>query len=98
MRGYPSSGLAGNDGYYASLEVHRAVDLLQGADGFVFADRGTVFSPLPKPLSLQTVGAGASVNFLKRFTASVTLAVPVLQTIPGQRDVRIYARLVAHAF
>ncbi len=88
VRGYSSSGLAGNDGYYASLEAHRAVDLLQGADAYVFADRGTVYSPLPKALSLQTVGAGASVNFLKRFTASVTLAVPVLHTIPGQRDVR----------
>jgi len=86
--------IAQNVGYGSnhSFILHTNQDLL------MFDNRGTVYSPLPKALSLQTVGAGASLNFLKPFTASVTLAVPVLHTTPGQRDVRMYARLVAHAF
>ena len=98
VRGYPSSGLAGNDGFYVSAEAHRNFPVAQGGDGFVFVERGTIFAPLPKPLSLQAVGVGGSLNFLTRFTASLTAAIPVLDSVHGQRGVRIYARLVVHAF
>ena len=98
VRGYPSSGLAGNDGFYVSVEAHRNFAVAQGADAFAYLDRGTILAPLPKPLSLQTIGVGGSVNFLSRFTASLTAAIPVLDAVHGQRGVRVYARLVAHVF
>lgn len=97
VRGYPSDGVAGDSGYYVQAELHHDV-LSEGIDGFVFADYGQVFSTFPAKTSLGSVGLGLSIVWNELLTQDITLAVPVMDSVPDQSDLAVYTKLVGKVF
>jgi hemolysin activation/secretion protein len=97
IRGYQSSLLAGDDGYYFQTELHHPLDFaLDNADAYVFFDRGTVFSTFPQSQAIGSIGAGASWSFSSWGTAEISAAFPLNHNVPGQPDARVYGRLTFH--
>src|SRR5690606_2742675 len=60
VRGYPSSGVAGDDGYFGQLEVHWASPTVESLDLFGFVDFGQVFSTFPASQTLVSSGVGVN--------------------------------------
>lgn len=99
VRGYPSEGVAGDDGYYLSLELHRPFPVNNRTmDVFGFVDHGKVFSTFPDEVELTSVGFGASYDLTDRIRLDVTAAFPVEDTLPNQDDATVYATLRVIAF
>jgi hemolysin activation/secretion protein len=98
IRGYDPDAAAGGSGYYASLELHRGVDAIEGLDLFTFVDFGQVFSTSPARTSLAGAGAGFSYTFRERATLEVSLAGPIGQRLPGQPDFTVFGRFIVKAF
>jgi hemolysin activation/secretion protein len=97
VRGYPSDGVAGDSGYYMQAELHHDV-FAEGIDGFVFADYGQVFSTFPAKTSLGSVGLGVSFAWNELLTQDITVAVPVMDSVPDQSDLAVYTKLVGTVF
>ncbi|WP_158555046.1 ShlB/FhaC/HecB family hemolysin secretion/activation protein [Fulvimarina endophytica] len=99
VRGYPSSAASGDSGYFYNLELHRSLGrFVEGLEGFVFIDNGTVFSEFPASLSLTSFGAGLNYSWNDRLRAEVSLGIPIEDAVADQSDLSIYARLVATVF
>jgi hemolysin activation/secretion protein len=99
VRGYQADAVAGDSGYFAELELHRELsELVDGLDGFVFTDVGSVYSTFPAVTTLASVGAGLSWNINNQATAELSVGFPILNAIADQPTATAYARVVAHAF
>ena len=99
VRGYQADAVAGDSGYFAELELHRKLsELVDGLDGFVFTDVGSVYSTFPAVTTLASVGAGLSWNINNQATAELSVGFPILNAIADQPTATAYARVVAHAF
>jgi hemolysin activation/secretion protein len=94
VRGYPSSGVAGDDGYFGQVEVHWASPTVESLDLFGFVDFGQVFSTFPASQTLVSSGVGVSYAPSERVNLEATVAVPILDTMPGQ-DVAVYGRMTS---
>ncbi len=99
VRGYPSDGVAGDSGYYANFEFHKAFTV-QGKtiSGFVFADIGEVFSTFPAVTTLVSAGIGASYNFNKHSRLEVVAGIPLKQSLANQSDFTLSATLTLSQF
>jgi len=99
VRGYQADAVAGDSGYFAELELHRELsEVLDGLDGFVFTDVGSVYSTFPAVTTLASVGAGVSWNINNQATAELSVGFPIINAIADQPTATAYARVVAHAF
>lgn len=100
VRGYPTSALSGDSGYYLNLELYRSFEkLVPGLEGFVFVDNGTTYADFPSHVMLTSVGVGANYNWNDRLRAEISVGIPLVQEkVPDQSDATIYARLVATIF
>lgn len=100
VRGYPSDGIAGDSGYYASLELHRQFTMPDGQslDGFVFTDFGSVFSTFPRQTDLLSAGIGTSYDINKDMRLSVSVAAPLKDSLSNQSDYVISAMLTFKVF
>jgi hemolysin activation/secretion protein len=97
VRGYPSSALSGDSGYFVNVELSR--NIAKGLDGFVFVDNGTVYSEFPSSQSLTSAGFGVNYNWNDRLRAEVSIGIPLLEDkVPEQGFATVYARLVATIF
>jgi hemolysin activation/secretion protein len=94
VRGYPANAVAGPDGYYANLELHRAVSFLDTSlDGFVFYDRGSVYNSFPSVQTLDAVGLGAAWTLSKYAVAEISAGFPIDKVLEPQAPYQIYFRL-----
>lgn len=105
VRGYPTAIRAGDEGYVASVEVHRAVHVpdIGEASVFGFVDYGRVYPFRPPGAqggSDRLTGAGVGVNFtIGRWLYGRVVAGFPLTSIPDEdRTVRIHFQLVATPF
>jgi hemolysin activation/secretion protein len=94
VRGYPSSGVAGDDGYFGQLEVHWASPTVESLDLFGFVDFGQVFSTFPASQTLVSSGVGVNYSPSERVNLEAIVAVPIVDTMPGQ-DVTVYGRMTS---
>lgn len=99
VRGYPSDGIAGDSGFYGSFELHKQFNV-QGKSlgGYVFTDFGEVYSTFPKYTTLISAGIGVNYNITKNAKASLSIAVPLKQSLSNQSDVVITGLLTIIAF
>ncbi len=99
VRGYPSDGVAGDTGYYLQAELHREIPVPKGSlEGYVFADYGQVFSTFPEITTLGSVGAGLTYLPGDNVTLDFAFAIPVIDTVPDQAALTVYARVTAQPF
>ncbi len=100
VRGYPSDGIAGDSGYYGSLELHKQFTMPDGQnlDGFLFTDFGTVFSTFPKRTTLISAGTGMSYDIMDDIRLSVSIATPLKQSLTNQSDYVISATMTINTF
>ncbi|WP_322865056.1 ShlB/FhaC/HecB family hemolysin secretion/activation protein [Aquicoccus sp. G2-2] len=100
VRGYPSDGVAGDSGYYASMEVHKQFNMPHGVplDGYLFTDFGTVYSTFPKHTNLVSAGVGANYNLNDRVKLSLSVAAPLKQSVTNQSDYVVSAMMTFNAF
>ena len=99
VRGYPSDGIAGDSGFYGSFELHKPLTVRgRSFDGYMFMDFGEVYSTFPKHTTLLSAGFGVEYNFNKTFKASLSVAVPLKQSLSNQSDAVITALLTISAF
>jgi hemolysin activation/secretion protein len=99
VRGYPTDAIAGDSGFYANLELHRPVEVLNWLklDPFVFGDIGSVASTFPTSTTLTSLGVGMSATWFNRVTTQVSAGFPLTHAINGQRGSEIYFRIVLTA-
>lgn len=99
VRGYPSDGVAGDEGYYANLEV-RYRSMLEGtpADFFAFTDFGQVESTFPRRTNLWSAGFGMDWALSGRSSLNLTVAAPIEDALPNQDDVVILATFAISVF
>lgn len=95
VRGYPSSGVAGDDGYFGQVEVHWASPTVESLDLFGFVDFGQVFSTFPASQTLVSSGVGVNYSPSERVNLEATVAVPILDTMSGQDVVTVYGRMTS---
>ena len=97
VRGYPTSAVSGDSGYYANLELYHSLDrFIEGLEGFAFVDNGTTFADFPSHVTLTSAGLGANYNWNDRLRAEVSVGIPLARDeVPDQGDATFYARLVA---
>ncbi|AML51857.1 hypothetical protein RC74_11800 [Falsihalocynthiibacter arcticus] len=94
VRGYPSDGIAGDKGYYGSLEFHQKNFLnISFLDGYVFTDLGAVYSTFPEKTTLASVGAGVNYDFKNNNRFEMTAAFPLLDSLNNQSSFVFYAGL-----
>jgi len=99
VRGYPSDGVAGDQGYYGQIELHKNLEsVVPGLDVFAFADVGEVFSTFPARTTLVSGGAGLVYNLDGRASFELTAAFPLRQAVNNQSLGAIYGRITASAF
>jgi hemolysin activation/secretion protein len=99
VRGYPSDGIAGDSGYYASLELYKRLGADgSGPDGFAFLDFGQVFSTFPKQTTLVSAGVGLNYRFNDNINGSLTLAAPMRQAVTNQSEFVLTGSLTLSAF
>lgn len=84
VRGYPSSGVAGDSGYFGQVELHWSGAPDDGPEPFLFGDFGQVFSTFPSQQTLLSAGAGLIYRLDENVTLDGTFAVPLLDSMPGQ--------------
>lgn len=95
VRGYPSSGIAGDDGYFGQLELHWATEAVEGLDTFAFTDFGQVFSTFPEQQTLLSSGVGLSYSPNQSVTVDTAIAFPLLNTMSNQSWAAVYGRITA---
>jgi hemolysin activation/secretion protein len=96
VRGYPSSVVFGDQGYYASLELHRKVR--DGMDAFAFFDGGKATTKGIPDQGMQSMGLGLNATFSNRLSLSTSVARPLRNAVPEQKSVRVLARLTWQFF
>jgi hemolysin activation/secretion protein len=96
VRGYPTSFISGDSGYYLNLEAHRDLSSygLTGLDVYLFHDVGSVYSVNPPSQKLASVGAGLSWTYLAAMTVEASVGQAMLRLIPTQRMTQLYTRVV----
>ena len=105
VRGYPTDGLAGPSGYFGNLELHQnlapvgawldAGSYLDTIDAYAFYDRGAVYNPSPKAVTLNSLGLGLSDSVTKNLLAEVSAGFPINSAIEHQSSYEVYFRLTA---
>ncbi|WP_380052862.1 ShlB/FhaC/HecB family hemolysin secretion/activation protein [Falsihalocynthiibacter sp. SS001] len=94
IRGYPSTGIAGDSGYYGSLELHQGNFLNKsGLDGYVFTDFGEVFSTFPDRTTLFSAGVGMAYDINETGRFEISAAFPLLDALSNQDSLVINAML-----
>lgn len=97
VRGYAANALGGDSGYYVDVELHRGLkELFDGLDGYLFADNGHVFNPVPSHRAIVSTGAGLDYTFASRLTAQLSVAFPLARTVPQHDEYRLLGRLIFH--
>lgn len=91
VRGYPSSVVFGDDGWYLSLEGHRRFE--GNIDAFAFFDNGSTTTQGVPRQTLSSVGLGAAKSWTNGWTLSGSLAHALKDAVPGQSSVRVLVRL-----
>ncbi len=105
VRGYPTDALAGPTGYYGNLELHHGLDgvgetigappWFRTIDAFAFYDRGAVYNPSPKAVTLNSMGVGLSDALTKSVLAEISAGFPINDAVPRQPGYALYFRLTA---
>jgi len=90
VRGYDQGFIAGKEGYYAGIELHRQFTGYLNA--FLFFDGGEVRSTGFAPQSIQGTGIGAVASY-KKLTLELTAGFALHQIQPDQSDSRLDARI-----
>jgi hemolysin activation/secretion protein len=99
VRGYPTSAVAGPDGYYANLELHRAIPIMDTSlDAFAFYDQGAVYNTFPTVQILSSTGLGLAWTLNKYLVAEVSADVPINKVVDPQAPYQLYFRLTAKMF
>ncbi|SEO33117.1 Surface antigen [Pseudorhodobacter antarcticus] len=99
VRGYPSDGVAGDDGFYVNLELHKPFKVKdKTVNGFVFLDAGEVYSSFPKVTTLMSTGMGASYAFNRHGRFDVVVGVPLKKTLANQSKATLSATLTLSRF
>ena len=99
VRGYPSEGVAGDDGFYVNLELHKPFKVKDKTiNGFVFLDMGEVYSTFPAVTTLVSTGVGASYAFNKNGRFDLVVGVPLKKTLANQSDATLSATLTLSRF
>lgn len=99
VRGYPSDGVAGDSGFYANLELHKAFTVKdKQVNGFAFLDVGEVYSSFPAVTSLASIGIGASYAFSERGRFDLVVGVPIKKTLANQSNATLSATLTLSRF
>jgi len=99
VRGYPSDGVAGDDGFYVNLELHKPFKAKDKTiNGFVFLDMGEVYSTFPKVTTLMSTGVGASYAFNKYGRFDLVVGVPLKKTLANQSKATLSATLTLSRF
>jgi len=95
VRGYQSGTFAGDSGYFANVELHRNLDVIQGLDLFAFFDSGSVFATSPSVRSLYASGVGGVLHLTQTIGLSTSIGMPMKTAIPGEKDYQLYIQLAA---
>ena len=105
VRGYPTDALAGPTGYYGNLEIHHGLapvgawlnagPYLDTVDAYAFYDRGAVYNPRPKAVTLNSLGVGLSDAVTKNLLAEVSAGFPINDAIPRASNYEFYFRITA---
>jgi hemolysin activation/secretion protein len=95
VRGYSTTGAAGYAGYYVNVELHHEVPFIEGLDGFVFYDRGQVYSTFPATVTMDSLGAGLSWDSKRNLIADVSIGVPITKSVDQQPKYTAYFRVTA---
>ena len=99
VRGYPSNGVAGDSGYYVSSELHKQFEVKgKSLDEFFFADFGEVYSTFPRHTTLISAGLGVNYSFSKTASATLSIAIPIKESLTNQSDYVISGMLTLSAF
>ncbi|MFK5996958.1 MAG: ShlB/FhaC/HecB family hemolysin secretion/activation protein [Rhodobacterales bacterium] len=90
VRGYPSDGVAGDQGYYANFEMKHSIQMKNMSfDGYVFADIGEVRSTFPARTRMASVGFGLSKEVLKGTRLEASIAFPVINAVTNQSNAEL---------
>jgi hemolysin activation/secretion protein len=96
VRGYPTDAVAGPDGYYSNLELHRPIQAFDTTiDAYAFYDRGVVYNHFPAVQTLNSLGAGVSWTLSKYVVAEVSAGFPLDKVVEPQAPYQIYFRITA---
>jgi hemolysin activation/secretion protein len=96
VRGYPTSAVAGPDGYYDNLELHRPIAVLDTSlDVYGFFDHGAVYNHFPAVQTLNSAGMGFSWSVTKYVVAELSAGFPLDKVVDPQSPYEIYFRLTA---
>lgn len=99
VRGYPSDGIAGDEGFYANLEVrHRSTFQGLPTDAYAFVDFGEVESTFPSKTNLLSTGVGIDRAFSDRLSLNLSVAVPIEDAVPNQSSLVVSAVISIIAF
>ncbi|WP_168199098.1 ShlB/FhaC/HecB family hemolysin secretion/activation protein [Pseudorhodobacter turbinis] len=99
VRGYPSDGVAGDSGFYANFELHKAFQVKdKQVNGFAFLDVGEVHSSFPSVTSLASVGLGTSYAFSENGRFDLVVGVPIKNALASQSDATLSATLTLARF
>lgn len=94
VRGYERGVLAGTEGYYANLELHRI--LPRSFDAYVFGDHGAVFAAFPKARHITGGGLGLIWRYHGWLSFNGDVARAFDKVVPGQDAYRVDFRFAAH--
>jgi hemolysin activation/secretion protein len=96
VRGFPTDAVAGPDGYYANLELHRPFHAFDTTiDPYAFYDRGVVYNHFPAVQTLNSLGAGVSWTLSKYAVAELGAGFPLDKVVDPQAPYQIYFRITA---
>ena len=95
VRGYPTDAVAGPDGFYTNLELHRQLPFLNGSvDGFIFYDQGAVYNHYPSVQDLNALGLGIAWNVNKFEELDLSGGFPLNHVVNPQPVGQLYFRLL----
>jgi hemolysin activation/secretion protein len=99
VRGYPSDGVAGDDGYFANIEARYRSTLSDlPVEFFAFTDFGRVESTFPRETNLWSAGVGVDWALSNRSSLNLTLAVPIEDAVSNQDDFVVLATFAVNLF
>ncbi len=94
VRGYERGVVAGTQGYYADLELHRP--LPRGFDVYAFGDHGAVFAAFPKERNITGGGFGLIWHYKTLLSFNGDVAKSFDKVIPDQSAYRFDFRMAVH--
>jgi hemolysin activation/secretion protein len=95
VRGYPTDAVAGPDGFYSNLEVHRQLPFLNSSvDAYVFYDEGAVYNHFPRVQDLNSLGLGVAWNVNKYAEVDVSGGFPLNRVVNPQPVGELYFRFI----